>query len=125
MEKERKVAMKANIQIVEPFTSEIRTEEVFVQQEHSGDIPKEISDASNLTNYIESTTPKEVDTFGKEMEGYIIPDHYKTYLWSLQPGQERVELTVAKESLVEINWMGNYHTTIFLGTRGMRKKRWG
>ena len=42
--------------------------------------------------------PKEVDTFGKEMEGYIVPNHYETYLWSLQPGQECVEFTVAKES---------------------------
>ena len=98
MEKERKVIMNANIQTEEPFTSESRIEEVFVQQEHSGEIPKEIPGASNLTNHVKGTTPKEVNAFGKEMEGYIVPDHYKTYLWSLRPGQERVELTVAKES---------------------------
>ena len=98
MEKERKVTMNTNIQIEEPCTSESRIKEVFVQQEHSGEIPKETPDASNLTNHVESTAPKEVDAFGKEMEGYIILDHYETYLRSLQPGQEHVELTVAKES---------------------------
>ena len=50
------------------------------------------------TDLVIITAPKEVDAFGKEMEGYIVPDHYETYLWSLQPGQECVELTVAKES---------------------------
>ena len=80
MEKERKVTMNTNIQIEEPFASESKIEEVFVQQEHSEEIPKEIPDASNLTNHVESTAPKEVDAFGKEMEGYIVPDHYKTYL---------------------------------------------
>jgi hypothetical protein len=33
-----------------------------------------------------------------DMEGYVVPDHYETYLKTLQPGQERLELTVAKES---------------------------
>ena len=60
--------------------------------------PKEVPNTSNLTNHVESTAPKEVDAFGKEMEGYIIPDHYETYLQSLRPGQEHVELTVSKES---------------------------
>ena len=83
MEKERKVAMNTNIQIEEPFTSESRIEEVFVQQKHSGEIPKEIPDVSNLTNHVENTMPKEVDAFGKEIEGYIVPDHYETYLRSL------------------------------------------
>ena len=32
------------------------------------------------------------------MEGYIILDHYETYLCMLKPGQERLELTMAKES---------------------------
>ena len=59
-----------NIQIEEPFTSESKIEEVFVQQEQLEEIPKEIPGASNLTNHIKSTAPKEVDTFGKEMEGY-------------------------------------------------------
>ena len=98
LNQKKKKKMNANIQIEEPFTSESRIEEVFVQQEHSGEIPKEIPDASNLTNHVKSTAPKEVDTFGKEMEGYIVPDHYETYLRSLRPGQEHVELTVAKES---------------------------
>src|SRR5271154_4827383 len=71
MEKERKVAMNTNIQIEEPFTSESKIEEVFVQGEHSEEILKEIPNASNLTNHVESTAPKEVDAFGKEMEGYI------------------------------------------------------
>ena len=75
--------MNTNIQIEEPFASESKIKEVFVQQEHSGGIPKEIPGASNLTNHVESTAPKEVDAFGKEMEGYIVPDHYETYLWSL------------------------------------------
>ena len=83
MEKERKVAINAKIQIEEPFTSESKIEEVFIQEEHSEDIAKEIPNASNLANYIESTASKDVDAFGKEMEGYIIPDHYKTYLRSL------------------------------------------
>ena len=87
--------MNAKIQIEEPFTSESKIKEVFIQQEHSEEIPKEIPNASNLTNHVKSTAPKKVDTFGKEMEGYIIPDHYETYLQSLQPGQEHVELTVA------------------------------
>ena len=74
MEKERKVAMNAKIQIEEPFTSESKIKEVFIQEGHLEEIPKEILDASNLTNHVKSTMPEEVDTFGKEMEGYIVSD---------------------------------------------------
>ena len=70
MEKERKGAMNANIQIEEPFASESKIEEVFVQQEHVEEIPKEIPNTSNL--HVESTAPKEVDAFGKQMDGYIV-----------------------------------------------------
>ena len=83
IEKERKVAINAKIQIEEPFTSESKIEEVFIQERHLEEIPKGIPNMSNLTNHVESTAPKEVDTFGKEMEGYIVPNHYETYLWSL------------------------------------------
>ena len=98
MEKERSVSMNVNIQMEEPFTPESRIEEVFMQKEELEEISKEIPKGSNLTNQVKSGTPKEVDAFGKEMEGYIVPDHYKTYLQSLRPGQEHMELTIAKES---------------------------
>ena len=90
--------MNTKIQPEEPFTKESKIEEVFIQKEHSEEIAKEIPNVSNLTNHVKSTVPKEVDAFGKEMEGYIVPDHYETYLQSLRPGQEHVKLTVAKES---------------------------
>ena len=69
-----------------------------MQKEHSEGIVKKIANKANLTNQVEIGVPRELDTFGKEMEGYTVPDYYKTYLQSLQPGQECVKLTVAKES---------------------------
>ena len=72
---ERKVTMNANIQTEEPFTSESRIEEVFVQQEHSGEIPNEIPDTSHLTNHVEGITPKEVDAFGKDILYLTIMRH--------------------------------------------------
>ena len=75
--------MNTKIQVEEPFTSESKIEEVFMQKGHSGEIAKEIPNVSNLTDQVKNTMPKEVDAFGKEMEGYIVPDHYAMYLWSL------------------------------------------
>ena len=69
-----------------------------LEKEHSEEIAKKIQNASNLINHVESIMSKEVNTFGKEIEGYIVPNHCETYIWSLWPGQEHVELTVAKES---------------------------
>ena len=80
MEKERNVAMNMKIQVKEPFTSESRIEEVFMQKEHLGEIAKEIPNTANLTNQVESGTPKNFDAFGKEMDGYIVPDYHKMYL---------------------------------------------
>ena len=80
MEKERNVAINAKIQIEEPFTSGSRIKEVFMQKEHLGEIAKEIPDVASLTNQVESGVPMEHNPFGKEMEGDIVPDHYKTYL---------------------------------------------
>ena len=69
-----------NTRIEEPFTSESRIEEVFMQKEDSGEIAKEIPDVASLTNQVESGVPMEHNPFGREMEGDIVPDHYKTYL---------------------------------------------
>ena len=41
---------------------------------------------------------REEENKGQDMEGYVILDHYETYLHMLKPDQERLELTVAKES---------------------------
>ena len=78
MEKERNVAMNTKIEVKEPFASESKFEEVFMQKEHLGEIAKEIANKANLTNQVEIGMPRELDTFGKEMEGYIVPDHYET-----------------------------------------------
>ena len=67
MEKERKVAMNAKIQIEEPCTSESKIEEVFIQEGHLEEILKGIPNVSNLTNHVKSTAPKEVDAFGKDI----------------------------------------------------------
>ena len=40
----------------------------------------------------------EEENKGQDMEGYVILDYYETYLCTLKPGQERLELTMAKES---------------------------
>ena len=61
MEKERNVGMNVKIRIENPFTSESRIEEVFMQKEGSGEMAKEIPKAFNLTNEVESGAPKEVN----------------------------------------------------------------
>ena len=47
MEKERKIAINAKIQIEEPFTSESKIKEVFIKKDHSEEIAKEIPNTSN------------------------------------------------------------------------------
>ena len=84
MEKERNVTMNTKIQIEEPFTSESKIEEVFMQKEQLGEIAKEIPNTSNLTNHVESTAPKEVNAFGKDILYPTITRHiYGVY------GQDR------------------------------------
>ena len=40
----------------------------------------------------------EKGSINQEMEGYIVPDQYEIYLWTLGPGEDRRILTVARES---------------------------
>ena len=43
-------------------------------------------------------TGVEKGSSNQEMEGYIVPDQYKIYLWTLGPGEDRRTLLVARES---------------------------
>ena len=80
MEKERNVAMNTKIEVEEPFALESKIEEVFMQKEHLQEIAKEIANKANFKNQVKINTPRELDAFGKEMEGYIVSDHYEMYL---------------------------------------------
>ena len=78
-----------------PFKAEGRIEEVFKSME----ISKENSQFSKEEkNHLGESSNRDKENKGQDMEGYVILDHYKTYLHTLKPGQERLELTVAKES---------------------------
>jgi hypothetical protein len=74
--------------VVEYLIIDSRIEEVFDEKMDKGN-PKEQ----------EKELVKE-DASRTNVAGYIILDHYETYLQSLCPGQQHFELTVAKESHV-------------------------
>ena len=77
------------------FKGEGRIEEVF----ESMKISKENSQFSKEEkDHLGENPNREEKNKGQDMEGYVIPDHYETYLHTLKPGQERLELTMAKES---------------------------
>ena len=80
-----------------PFVGRSRIEEVFDEEEPKEILKKEISDPVSSPGQSGGGSGEEGKPNKQEMAGYVVPDHYKTYLWVLQPGQKRLELTVAKE----------------------------
>ena len=95
MEKNPESTVRLHFIEESPFKAEGRIEEVF----ESTEISKENSQFSKeeKARLGESSNGDE-ESKGRDIEGYVIPDHYETYLRTLKPGQERLELTVAKES---------------------------
>ena len=88
MEKGKVADIKLQAEPEIPFAMESRIEEVFDEEENK-EISKEL---------IEETSTE--DASGINIAGYVVPDHYESYLHTLAPGQQWVELTVAKESHV-------------------------
>jgi hypothetical protein len=101
MEKNLESTVRLHFVEESPFKGEGRIEEVF----ESTEISKEKGDAKEerknpkaaQIGLGENANPESGDSNG-DMEGYVVPDHYEAYLRMLKPGQERLELTVAKES---------------------------
>src|ERR1700679_431239 len=92
-----------------PFTGESRIEEVFEEREVSKEEFREVSKEEFWEAFRElagegwmevqgGSTMVEKGSSNQEMEGYIVPDQYEIYLWTLAPGEDRRILTVAKES---------------------------
>jgi hypothetical protein len=84
-----------------PFRGEGRIEEVFESTETSKEMgfskeEREISKDEQIS--LGGNANSEAGDSSQDMEGYVVPDHYEAYLRTLKPGQERMELTVAKES---------------------------
>ena len=95
MEKNPELTVRLHLIEESLFKGEGRIKEVFKSMEISKEnsqFPKKEKDG------LGENSNREEENKGQDMKGYIIPDHYETYLHTLKPGQERLELTVAKES---------------------------
>ena len=103
MEKAKDSNVKMYMMEEAPFTEGSRIEEVFEDnegwQENSKEDTKESSNGVEAERGMEEIhLTMEQGSNSQDIEGYVVPDYYETYLHTLAPGQEQQVLIVAKES---------------------------